>query len=157
MDSEVEEKLYDLWYNVENPSAFTGLNRFWQFIKDKNINVTKKQVKEWLSDQVIYSKYAPVRQKFQRNKIISWGISYLFQADLADMHKLSRFNFGINFLLVVVCTFSKYVMVRGLKNKSGKEVAAALDDIFSNERKPLYFQTDLGIFLFNIKYILILN
>jgi hypothetical protein len=144
MDSKTQEQLSDLWYNVENPSAFSGINGFWNSVKERKLNVTKQQVKNWLLDQEVYSKYAPVRQNFRRNKIISWGLSYMFQADLADMQKLSKMNSGINFLLVVVCAFSKFVMVRALKNKSGKTVASALDEIFTDERKPIYFQTDLG-------------
>lgn len=144
MDNTIDETLSDFWYNVKNPSAFTGVNNLWKTVKSKGYNISKQQVKQWLSDQEVYSKYAPVYQKFKRNKIMSWGLSYLFQADLADMQKLSKYNSNVTFLLVVVCTFSKFIMIRTLKNKSGKSVAAALDDIFTNERKPIYFQTDLG-------------
>ena len=103
---------------------------------------------EWLRKQPSYTKFAPVRQKFTRNRIMTWGIDYLFQADLVDISVLSKSNRGIKWLLIVICTFSKFLMVRPLKNKSQKEMAFTLELIFST-RSPLYLQTDLGTEFWN--------
>ena len=96
---------------------------------------------EWLQKQPSYTKFAPVRQKFTRNRIMTWGIDYLFQADLADVSAQSKSNRGVKWLLVVICTFSKFLMVHPLKNKSQKETAFALESI--------YLQTDLGTEFWN--------
>jgi hypothetical protein len=144
--------LSDLWFNVENPSAFTSVNNLWKAANNKGLKISKSKVKEWLHAQEVYTKYAPVYQKIRRGRILTWGPDYLYQADLADVSNISKWNSGIKWLLVVICTFSKMVWVRGMKQKSGSEVMIALKSIFETTgRRPLYFQTDLGTEFFNEK------
>ena len=45
-------------------------------------------------------------------------------------------NDRVKFLIVAINVFSKYLFVRPLKTKTGKEVKAALEDIFRKGRKP---------------------
>ena len=59
------------------------------------------------------------------------------------MSALSKYNDGINFLLLVIDTFSKYGWIIPLKNKEGKTVANALKTIFE-ERKPEKLWVDKG-------------
>ena len=76
-------------------------------------------------------------------------MDYLFEADLADVSEMSGSNAGTRFLLVCCDTFSKYLMVRPLKSKKKTPVAEAFEDIFVNERKPIYLRTDLGLEFWN--------
>ena len=142
--------LSDLWFNVENPSAFTSVHNLWKVANDKGLKISKAKVRKWLHQQDIYTKYAPVYQKIRRSRVLTWGPDYLYQADLADVSSISKWNSGIKWLLVVVCTFSKMVWVRPMKQKTGTEVTDALKSIFK-DRQPLYFQTDLGTEFFNEK------
>jgi hypothetical protein len=152
IDPENSIVLSDLWFNVENPSAFTSVHNLWKVANDKGLKISKSKVKEWLQEQDIYTKYAPVYQKIRRSRVLSWGPDYLYQADLADVSNISKWNSGIKWLLVVICTFSKMVWVRGMKRKTGLEVVDALKSIFKEaDRQPLYFQTDLGTEFFNEK------
>ena len=50
-----------------------------------------------------------------------------------DVGSLAKKNDGIKFLLVAIDVFSKSLVVGPLKTNTGKEVEAALEDIF---RKP---------------------
>ena len=76
------------------------------------------------------------------------GIDKIWAADLADMKVLSEDNDGVNFLLLVIDTFSKYGWIVPLKNKKSKTVAEALKNIFE-ERKPEKLWTDKGTELKN--------
>ena len=64
------------------------------------------------------------------------------------MKVLSEDNDGVNFLLLVIDTFSKYGWIVPLKNKKGKTVAEALKNIFE-ERKPEKLWTDKGTEFYN--------
>lgn len=89
--------------------------------------------------------HAPVRRKFYRRRIITKGIDDLWAADLLVMDKYSRQNKGFKFLLNVIDTFSKYVWIEPLKNKTGKSVADAFESIIvQSERKPNLLHVDMG-------------
>ena len=51
------------------------------------------------------------------------------------MQPFSRYNNGVKYLLTVTDIFSKYGWILPLKNKTGLEVASALEKVFK-ERKP---------------------
>jgi hypothetical protein len=89
--------------------------------------------------------HAPVRRKFCRRRIITKGIDDLWAADLLIMDKYSRQNEGFKYLLNVIDTFSKYVWIEPLKNKTGKCVSEAFESIITkSERKPYLLHVDMG-------------
>ena len=54
-----------------------------------------------------------------------------------DVSRLKEYNDGYKFLLVCIDTFSKYVWICPLKNKTGKATVEAFTDIVStDERTP---------------------
>ena len=59
------------------------------------------------------------------------------------MQSLLLHNDGVKYLLTCIDTFSKYIWVRLLKNKSGLCVKEAFESIL-REKVPLYLQTDKG-------------
>ena len=86
---------------------------------------TTKQIKDWLSKQDSYTLHKPVRRRFQRRKIYAKCIDDLWQADLADVSSLSKYNDNFKFLLTCIDVLSKYAWVVPLKNKSGKTITDA--------------------------------
>ena len=87
--------------------------------------------------------HKPVKRKFNKRRVLVNGIDKIWAADLADMKKFKKYNDGVNFLLLVIDTFSKYGWIVPLKNKKGKTVAEALKNIFE-KRKPEKLWTDKG-------------
>ena len=87
--------------------------------------------------------HKPVKRKFNKRRVLVNGIDKIWAADLADMKKFKKYNDGVNFLLLVIDTFSKYSWIVPLKNKKGETVAEALKNIFE-ERKPEKLWTDKG-------------
>lgn len=143
---DVDEILSDLYYNTKNKSAFGGLNKLYDEAKHKKI--TRKQVKNWLQAQKLYTTYFPQKIAIERNKIISWGLNFLFEADLGHLPDLKWHTSNYPWILCVIDTFSKYLFVEPLKTKQGPEVAAALSKIFS-QKSPIYFRSDYGSEFYN--------
>ena len=78
------------------------------------------------------------------------GIDKIWAADLADMKALSKENEGVNFLLLVIDTFSKYGWIVPLKNKKAQTIVKALKEIFKESgRRPNKLWTDKGTEFFN--------
>ncbi len=53
------------------------------------------------------------------------GVGIQADADLMDMTQLSKYNDGVNYVLVVIDDFSKRGWTRPLKSKNGKAVMKA--------------------------------
>ena len=64
------------------------------------------------------------------------------------MQAFSKYNKGVKYLLTVVDIFSKYGWMIPLKNKTGTEVASALQKVFK-ERKPEKLWVDKGKEFYN--------
>ena len=77
------------------------------------------------------------RHRFRRRQIFTKGIHDLWQVDLVDMQSLVIHNDGVKYLLTCIDTFSKYVWVRSLKNKSGLGDKEVFESILE-EKVPLY-------------------
>ena len=107
----------------------------------------KKLAKELLRKKV---------NRFPRRKVFSKKVDQIWTADLMDMQRFASVNKGYKYILVVLDVFSRFAWARPLKNKTGKETAAALQDIFSQGRIPEKMWTDKGKEFFNknVRYVL---
>jgi len=140
--------LSDYWYNPSYSAAFTGLNSFYKFLKEKDINISKSDVKKWLSSQKTFSLYYPHRLKFKRNKTIAWGIGWMYSVDLAHIPDLKYVTSNHVWILVCIDSFSKYLWGKPMKTKKSEEVNNALREIFE-ERSPIYLYSDHGLEFWN--------
>ena len=94
--------------------------------------------------------HKPVIRKFRKRRVLVSGIDKIWAADLADMKALSKENEGVNFLLLVIDTFSKYGWIVPLKNKKAQTIVKALKEIFKESgRRPDKLWTDKGREFFN--------
>ena len=89
--------------------------------KEKN-KISRKQVRDWLSQQDVYTLHKPARRRYKRSRVVVFGIDEQFQADLVDLQNLSRYNKGYKYLLTCIDIFSKYAFVLPLKTKQGQEL-----------------------------------
>ena len=100
-----------------------------------NLGLSLKKTRKKWTDQLAEELHKPVTGKFRRRKVYVNGIDRIWAADLVDMQAFSKYNKGVKYLLTVVDIFSKYGWMIPLKNKTGTEVASALQKVFK-ERKP---------------------
>ena len=149
----MDNALKELYYNAEDPGSYGGVDKLFRSAKKaKFVNsvsmqkVIRGRVKQFLADQHSYSLHKPARRHFKRNPTYVKGIDVQGQADLSDMHALSRDNTGHNFIMTVIDIFSKRAWAIPIKNKSGKGMLAAFQQLFkeAHPRKPARLQTDAG-------------
>ena len=133
----VQERFTDLKKHPE--TAFSG----------NKARLTRGARDSWLKSQPAYTlfKPAPYKQgRYQRQRVVVGGIDEQWQADLADMGTYARENAGYRYILMVIDVFSRYGFARPVKQKTGEEVARALESIFyKSQRHPkFYLQSDEG-------------
>ena len=92
--------------------------------------------------------HRPARRVFPRRKVISLFKDDLWQADLIDMQQHSRKNGGFKYILIVIDTYTKYVWIQALKNKSSAEVTKKMFNILKTNN-PKLLQTDNGTEFYN--------
>lgn len=150
--------LSSIYYDPASPYAFGTLATLMKGIRAKGkvsplaAEIPRSFVRSWLENQKTYGQHKRARVRFKLPKILSGGPRFLDEADLIDMQKIARQNDGARFILLCIDTFTKMIYVRPLKQKTGKLVAAALQDIWLNEAAfggPAHFRTDLGTEFYN--------
>lgn len=124
-------------------ASYSGIKKLFNEAYKKAPTITRQDVKEWLSGELVYTLHKPVRKRFKRNPIIVQKINENFQADLVDMREFSNQNNGYNYILTVIDVFSKKAFGIPLKNKTSQSVSSAMDTILKVV-SPSKLQTDQG-------------
>ena len=133
--------LSDYYFDTKSPLAL------YREAKKHHPSLTFHQVKTWLQSKDTYNTYTIhklVRYNFPRNRVIVTEIDDQWQADLADISSLARFNKEYKFLLTCIDVFSKFAWVVTLKNKSGESLVNGFQSILNTGRSPKKLQTDKG-------------
>ena len=80
----------------------------------------------------------------------------IWEADLADMQLISKFNNGFRFLLCVVDIFSKYSSVVPLKDKKGVSIINAFQKILKESNKNpnnIWVEKELNLIIILLKMV----
>ena len=80
----------------------------------------------------------------------------IWEADLADMQLISKFNNGFRFLLCVVDIFSKYSWVVPLKDKKGVSIINAFQKILKESNKNpnnIWVEKELNLIIILLKMV----
>ena len=102
----------------------------------------------WCS-QLADELHKPARKHYQKRSVFVKQVDGIWTADLVDMASYSRSNSGYKYLLTVIDVFSKYGWIVPLKIKTGKEVAMAFQQLFTNNTPPSRLWTDKGTEFYN--------
>ena len=68
----------------------------------------------------------------------------LQKSDLVFVQDVAKENDGVNYLLIVIDAFSKFLWVIPMKNKTARSLVQAFDSILSKKRKPEKLRIDKG-------------
>ena len=109
------EKIY---FDSSHPGSFKGANKLNEAIKDEGkYTIPLNKVKQWLQNQESFSLHKPLHRAFHHFKIIVSGINDQYKVDLVNMQKLKDKNDGVQFLLIIIDVFSRFVWVEPLEIK----------------------------------------
>lgn len=79
-----------------------------------------------------------VQRKFKRRHIITDSIDTIWDGDLQDVRNISKYNDGIQYILVLQDIFSRFLFTAPLKQKTAAEVIKGL------RSKPKVLRTNKG-------------
>lgn len=142
---EIYRLLEKQYYDLSKGGAYTSASKLYHILKSKGINdVGKYTIRKWLQNQDDYSLQKPARKSFKNPRVVVNRIDEQYDMDLIDVSSLSKNNDGITYLLVVIDIFSRYLWIQPLRNKTGTQVAKALDKVFSEGRICEKLRSDNG-------------
>ena len=122
-----ENYLRKIYFDPSHPASFAGPQKLYKVVKyEGKFNIGMHRIRKFLHNQESCGLHKPIRRQFHRNHVVSSGIDDLWMADLMDMVKFKDWNDGYKYVLLVIDTFSKYIWLRPLKNKSGQDVKLPL-------------------------------
>ena len=140
--------LSKLYSDPSFPGSYGGLERFYKAVKNRFPNVTRSEVQEFLKSQDSYTLHKGIRKPRKYRKTLVFAPRDLWQIDLLDMQKYARENRGYRYMCVIIDCFSKFMWIKPLKSKRGKETVKALALLLMTER-PNKIQADQGSEFFN--------
>ena len=91
------------------------------------------------SSQLADELHKPVRKHYQKRSVFAEQVDDIWAADLVDMSPYSRANSGYKYLLTLIDVFSKYGWIVPLITKTGKEVAIAFQELFTDNASRTEF------------------
>lgn len=141
------------YYNPKSKAYLGSVREVYRYAKKlRPKEVTYEKTRAWLNRQRVYTLHKPRRQKFRRALTVPLGLDTDFQADLVDMQKIKKKNFGYAYVLTVVDVLSKFGWAVPLKDKGADEVIRGFKQVLRSGRKPWRLYTDEGKEFVNKKF-----
>ena len=140
-----KEYLESAYFDLNSPISYAGPLKIYRYFKNEGKYIVGiKAIRQWLQNVDAYSLQRPVRYKFKTRRVISQGVDFLWDIDLADVSNLAQENSGTRFLLVAIDVFSRYLWTVPLQNKKHDSIIEGLKEVFESGRKPKEIRTDPG-------------
>ena len=92
MSDEINKVLSELYHSLKSDVSYSSPIRLYKKAKKVLPTLTLKNVKEWLSKDLTYTLHHPIRRNYATRRVIAHQIDGNWQADLADLQNLSKFN-----------------------------------------------------------------
>lgn len=140
-----EDFLSNIYFKIKEPGAFSGPKKLQVILKQNGYNVALSKIRKWTQQHDAYSLFKPVRYRFKRNRIVTTGLDYMWDVDLADVSNISEYNDGNKYFLVLIDVFSRYLWLQPVKSKNARDIKGCFQEVFrETNRRPDRLRTDKG-------------
>lgn len=121
--------------DVHNPAGFSSEEKLYREVKKVIKNISRDDVKQFLSGQRSHTLHGNIPRRYQRRPIMVGGPGLILGSDLIDFGKqLADNNDGFRYRLLVIDIFSRKIKIYLIRDKSNKTVAEKLDFFFENTK-----------------------
>ena len=145
---ELKKALDFAWKSEKSPVSYTSMEKLYRELKSKYKDLKRLQVERYLLNDDIFTRFSEKKQKQAFRKIVTYKCFELITSDLLTISNLSKWNDRINYLCIIYDTFSCYLIVACLKDKTTASMKqafkAALDQPIVNKANLHLLLTDLG-------------
>ena len=153
-DVKKEQELRNLFYDPT--TGYQSRERLYQKAKERGLNVSRREVKEWLESQDTYTRHKPVvkRHKFQKTYVND--LADQIQLDLVDISKFSHKNQGYRWILTGIEILSRYGFAIPVERKDTSHMTEAVLNLLEEfkigfGKYPNVVQFDDGKEFYNLR------
>ena len=133
-----------IYKDIKNPASFSGVNRLHRQANNYDDTITRAQVEDYLQSQDSYTLLKPARRRYPVRKIFASAVGEYHQIDLFETQQFAVDNDDVRYILGLMDVKSRYVFLRGLKDKKGETVAEALKEIYAEHTPCAIMTSDAG-------------
>jgi hypothetical protein len=141
-EKDIDEKLQNIY---DNPSLGMGkgINSFYSIVSSMYLNITKKNVIQFLNKQVSYQLTRPLTKPRHPTKKFNTENS-AWAIDLIDVSQYKTVNRNNTFILSCVDLYSRRCYLRKLLRKTSVAVRDAMKTFCTENNKPKILYCDMG-------------
>lgn len=132
LEKSQEKILHDIYYDEKQ---FFGRDRIYAIIQERDIDISRRQVMEWLKKQEVHQLTSQTRRSNVIQPTILTEPLKQLGIDLIDMQNLEHKTH--KYVLTCIDLFSKKAYAVPLKNKEGKTVAVGMEKIIKDINKKI--------------------
>lgn len=132
------DKLKKLYYNSKQ--GYISLNKLRKKLKENNIDIPFKDVKDFYQKQAINQVMKPVRKPKIFNSFIASQSGDTFQMDIIVYDRFTYHNY--KYMLVVIDIYSRFLQVRAMTNRRLETIINNFEDILKVMGTPDIIQCD---------------
>ena len=152
-DVEREQELRNIYYDPA--SGYQSRERLYQKAKESGLNVSRREVKEWLETQDTYTRHKPVIKKHKFQKTYVNDLTDQIQIDLVDISKFSHKNQGYRWILTGIEILSRYTFAVPVQRKDTSHMTEAVWNLLEDfkigfGKYPNVVQFDDGKEFYNV-------
>ena len=119
---------------------FPGLDKFYQIVKKNGIDITKKELSQFIKKQFINQVYT--KKSTPPKFIISYSPHTRIQMDIVDMTRYKSQNKGYSYLFFIIDIFTRKVYAYPLKSREKVEVETAFKEYIKETQPPETITSD---------------
>lgn len=89
-------------------------------------------IKKLLNNQDSYALQKQVTHRYKTSRVQVSGLNDQADIDLMSVENIAKYNDGVKFLLTIIDIFSRFLIIRALKNKKTQTVLSAMANVLKN-------------------------
>ena len=122
----------DIILNAYEEHNYPSLEKLFQILKKKNINISRKEIKLFLDSQLEQQLTTTQYIKKSSGKITALIINECWQIDILNLQKYAHDNKNYSYILAVVDVFSRKAWAIATKDKEAITITNALQSIIDD-------------------------
>jgi hypothetical protein len=132
------EELKRMYYDPKQ--GFIGIPKLIQKLKDKNIKISSKDVKDYYDSLPTTQIMRPLRKPKKFNSIVANYNGDIYQMDIMVYNRFKYNNY--QYILCVIDIYSRYASVRAMTNRKMDTIITNFNDIVKEMGAPRKLQCD---------------
>jgi len=134
----INKELEKLYYNPKY--GFTSSTKFYKTAKENNIDVSQKQINEFINNQAITQVFKEQRRPNKFSSIVADKIHDEYQMDIMiyDRYAFHKYKY----IIVIIDIYSRYAEARAMTNRENTNIMDNIKNIIKIMGKPKIISCD---------------